>query len=146
MCQDSEGYIKAGESHVNRDENQCFLDLNNLWFIMSTQFYNLYNPISKYKNNLYLLDNILVTLQGQSQPHIMNHDHQAVACGQHVSIKTWQHSISPSLIMNYIFVKMWVVLESNKYGKPLLSSRLCNCSFWTTMPFSTNYSSSTIPV
>lgn len=40
--------------------------------MMRTQFYNLYNPISKYKNNLYLLDNILVTLQGQSQLHIMN--------------------------------------------------------------------------
>lgn len=55
--------------------------------MMRTQFYNLYNPISKYKNNLYLLDNILVTLQGQSQLHIMKHDHQAVACGQHVSIR-----------------------------------------------------------
>lgn len=43
--------------------------------MMRTQFYNLYNPISKYKNNLYLLDNILVTLQGQSQLHIMNNDH-----------------------------------------------------------------------
>lgn len=74
--QDSERYIKAGESHVNRDENQCFLVSNNLRFIMMrTQFYNLYNPISKYKNNLYLLDNILVTLQGQSQLHIMNNDH-----------------------------------------------------------------------
>lgn len=67
--------MKAGESHVNRDENQCFLVPNNLGFIMRTQFYNLYNPISKYKNNLYLLDNILVTLQGQSQLHIMDNDH-----------------------------------------------------------------------
>lgn len=67
--------MKAGESHVNRDENQCFLVPNNLRFIMRTQFYNLYNPISKYKNNLYLLDNILVTLQGQSQLHIMDNDH-----------------------------------------------------------------------
>lgn len=67
--------MKAGESHVNRDENQCFLVPNNLGFIMRTQFYNLYNPISKYKNNLYLLDNILVTLQGQSQLHVMDNDH-----------------------------------------------------------------------
>lgn len=75
-CQDSERYIKAGESRVNRDENHCFLDSNNLRFrMMRTQFYNLYNPISKYKNNLYLLDNILVTLQGQSQLHIMDNDH-----------------------------------------------------------------------
>lgn len=56
---DLKRYIKAGESHVNRDENQYFLISNNLKFIvMRTQFYNLYNPISKYKNNFYLLDNI----------------------------------------------------------------------------------------
>lgn len=74
-CQDSERYIKIGKSHVNTDENQCFLVSNNLRFIiMRTHFYNLYNPISKYKNNFNLLDNILVTLQGQSQLHIMNHD------------------------------------------------------------------------
>ncbi len=48
--------------------------------------------------------------------------------------------------MNYISVTMWVVLESNKYRKSLLYSRLCNCSFWTTIPFSTNYSSLTIRV
>lgn len=41
--------------------------------------------------------------------------------------------------MNYISVTKWVVLESNKYRKSLLYSRLC--SFWTTIPFSTNYSS-----
>lgn len=40
---------------------------------MRTQFYNLYNPIPKYKNNFYLLDNILVTLQGQSL--LQNGDH-----------------------------------------------------------------------
>lgn len=55
--------------------------------MLRTQFYNLYNPISKYKNNLYLLDNILVTLQGQSQLHIIKRDHKAPAFGQHVSIR-----------------------------------------------------------
>lgn len=45
--------IKSGKSHVNTDENQCFLVSNNLRFIiMRTHFYNLYNPFSKYKNNL----------------------------------------------------------------------------------------------
>lgn len=48
--------------------------------------------------------------------------------------------------MNYISVTMWVVLESNKYRKSLLYSRLCNCGFWTTIPFSTNYFSFTIHV
>lgn len=73
VCQDPERYIEAWESYKNRNENLCFLVSNNLWFIMMrTQFYNLYNPSSKYKNNLYLLDNILVVLQGHSQLHIMN--------------------------------------------------------------------------
>lgn len=48
--------------------------------------------------------------------------------------------------MNYISVKMWVVLKSNKYRKPLLYPRLCNCSLWTTIPFSTNYCSLTLHV
>lgn len=45
--------------------------------------------------------------------------------------------------MNYVSVTMWVVLKSNKYRKSLLYSILCVCGFWTTIPFSTNYSSST---